>query len=287
MTERSKPPVPGKTAAAVLAALLAVLALASAAPAQDLRNDEFGNSFGPELPRLGAHTVTAEFLDRVCPQAASKITLSRPVETGDDLLDELFGIQNRMEARRLEREPSFYSDSSECPDGPEESELSRTFMARSAKPGALAVLFTVHVDGSTMAHPSAYYESLNWSFELGAELSAHVLFGGGYYQAAPALWKEVAKGWCAYNEYSSLPSFYGFPDDFDGCGDPGAIPMAPKIEQAESGDLAAWGHAIVTPEGLLLSLGAYEGWSYADGASELLIPKAFFKSIGAGAFWDR
>jgi hypothetical protein len=55
-----------------------------------------------------------------------------------------------------------------------------------------------------------------------------------------------------------------------------------------SPSLKALGNAYLTNEGLALRLGAYDGWSYADGPSLLVIDKAELVKLGADpALWTR
>jgi hypothetical protein len=278
-----------------LAALLAALAFPAGAWAQDggpaaaLRRDQDGNGYAPELSSLGALTASLAIADPVCPDLLTTVRLSRPAATGDDLLDEILALELRKELRAAQKEEPAASSPSECPSAEaarQGAERVRVFEAHSPSPGILSVVYLSFASSPDMVHPYTSFESFTYSLSEGRELGLGDVLGGGFGQPA-ALWAKVAAKWCAYGGHRSLPAFYGLDDGAGYCDNPGGAPLPPALA-ADPGSLAALGNAYLTSQGLVLQLGAYDGWSYADGPSTLLIDKEEMIEAGADpAIWKR
>lgn len=275
-----------KSLAGLAATALLLASLASPAFAQkgQARQDQNGNSYASSLPSLGSASVALTWTNPACPKAKVELKSSRPVGTGDGLLDAILALELAKDVQAIRG--SWFSGWTEgdCDQADADSpgESSRTFEAHSPSPGILSILYTLFESYPFAAHPNTNFEAFNYYLKEGRELRLSDILPDFYDWGA--LWAEVAKGWCSYNDYHSIPSFYGLSQDVSWC-EQKQVPVPPAIA-ANSFDLAAWGHAYVTADGLALQLGPYEGWSYADGPSSLTIPKAFLIKLGADpAIW--
>ncbi|MDR0620352.1 MAG: hypothetical protein LBJ61_00500 [Deltaproteobacteria bacterium] len=262
--------------------VLTVPVLAQNSP--NFKEDAAGNKFDPALTGLGATTTTFTVPDPVCPNISVKARLSRPTRTGDDLLDEALSLELRQVSRKVATGFSLGADSlSDCPEHvtlDEPGEVTEFFEAHSPSAGILSVLFTRFESLPWAAHPNQGYDVLNYNLTKGQELTLDDLFPEGLVTAS--LWGVVAKEWCSFNDYKKLPSFYGLSEDTDWCAKPDSIPLPASLTTYPI-SLKSLGNGYLTKDGLVLQLGAYEGWSYADGPSTLLISKDTLKKLGAKA----
>lgn len=284
-----------KRLSARLAGALAILAvLASAAWAQEpqlFRRDDAGNRYSESLPGLQAMTSSYAKADKICPGVQMDISVSQPIATGDQRLDEIF-VERFKEAMRQADEFAYFEDPSECPeddgDGPGNAESSLTFEAHSASPSLISIVYENFVSVPYAAHPSTSYETFNYDLKAGRELAISDIFiPSKAERGLRALWAEVAKGWCAYNEYKRLPDFYNMDYETDWCASTIKAPL-PKALAENPESLAYLGNAFLTEAGLALQLDAYQGWSYADGPSRLVISKSDMIRLGAKpGLWSR
>jgi hypothetical protein len=227
-------------------------------------------------------TATDSIEDSTCRGLVTKVSLSRPAGTGDDLLDGRLALELLGELRSIRRTPPDSTDPSECPSQEalaEGAEIQRIFEVHSPSKGILSIAYQMFSATPLAVHPNTTFESYNHSLAQGRPLKLGDLFPG---EDAPAavLWAVVAPKWCAYNDYRSLPSFYGFDPEADLCAKPKEIPL-PAALVADPDSLAALGNAYLTEDGLMLRLAAYDGWSYADGPSALLVGKDELVAVGA------
>ena len=247
-----------------------------------LRTDAAGNSYAPELPSLGAATVSLAGTDKLCKTIKIDVKLSKPVGTGSEILDALNAVELRSELNRYLANPLDLESASECANFEKRDdavEAQRTFTAYSPNPKILSVLYSVFVSSPWAAHPHTYFEALNYDLSAGRDLTISDILPPGEGPGLEALWAAAAKGWCEYNDYHVIPSYYGLEGD-DLCKAPEKIPLPPALV-ADRDDLKGLGLVTLTNEGLVISLGANDGWSYADGPSELVIDKAAMIKLGA------
>jgi hypothetical protein len=274
---------------AVLAAAFALIGASAGAWAQaagDLRKDEAGNGYSPNLKSLGAVTAKVATTSKNCPKISVDAVLSRPISSSSEVFDELSVFELRNELRAAVSNPLAFNDPSECQALAEQkdpAEFKRTFNAHSPSPGILSVAFTVFQSSPWAAHPSTAFEAVNFSLAENRKLTLNDVFppDANDGQVLEAVWAEAAKGWCAYNDNHTLPFFYQIDDD-DLCKAPEKAPLPPALA-ADRGSFEALGNAYLTSEGMVLALSADDGWSYAQGPSELKISKETLIKLGAKA----
>ncbi|MDR2442801.1 MAG: hypothetical protein LBE31_04685 [Deltaproteobacteria bacterium] len=273
----------------VLMALVVGLFLANSpqaqAQAQNVRADDNGNSYSLELPELKAFNVTESIAHLKCPNVKLTVNISYPQGTGDDLLDQMSIVQTSMEERAVLA--NLQKNIGDCPANAKENyeaEYFRNFEAHSASKDVLSVLFTIFESTPGAAHPTTTFESSNYSFSLGRQITLNDIFSDDSSKIQNA-WQYVASSWCAYNDYHSLPYFYRYQTDADICAQSETLDLPPGLK-LEPGSLKYLGNAFLTTEGLKLILSADDGWSRADGPSTILIDKNKLKDLGADlSFW--
>jgi hypothetical protein len=127
------------------------------------------------------------------------------------------------------------------------------------------------------AHSVFGYVSLNLRPD-GKELAASDLFGDPSV-SIPHFWAKIFREGCSGGK-ASAPSFYGSPV----CSD--AVPPLPYMLTPDA-TLDGMGHALLTPQGLTVSLDPYEAWSWAEGQFVLEISKEDLAGMGADTgFWQ-
>jgi hypothetical protein len=279
-----------KTALAglAMAIALAIWAAPGAALAQeggDMRTDEATNRYSEALGDLGAVTAVVEGTDRFCPSVKFKAALSRPIGAQNAVFDETSTFEIRKELLRFSGNALGLNDASECSNfktGEHPVELQRVFAAHSPSPSIISVIYTVFRSSPFDAHPYTEFEAFTFDLAKSRELTLDdIIPPESSPQALEALWAEAAKGWCAYNDHHTLPSFYGLFDD-GLCSKPESAPLPPALAQDRS-SLKALGNAYLTSEGLALRLAPSDGWSYAEGPSELVLKKGALVKFGAKA----
>jgi hypothetical protein len=278
---------------AVLAAAFALIGASAGAWAQaagDLRLDEAGNGYSQNLKSLGAVTAKVATASKICPKVSVAATLSRPISSSSEVFDELSVFELRGELRAAVSNPLAFNDPSECQALTEQkdpAEFQRTFKAYSPSPSVLSVVYTVFQSSPWAAHPSTSFEAVNFNLAENRKLTLNDVFPPEAKdgQVLEAVWAEAAKGWCAYNDHHTLPYFYQIDDD-DLCKAPEKAPL-PAALAADRSSFQALGNAYLTSEGMVLALSADDGWSYAEGPSELKISKEALVKLGAKAsIWE-
>ncbi|MDR0548337.1 MAG: hypothetical protein LBI10_02835 [Deltaproteobacteria bacterium] len=280
------------------------------APADDndVYFDEEGNSFPSKgFEFLSSQSIRQNAVYSKCPRLGFSIVVSFPTSTGNEAVDKLilddfsqrFATKKADNVKALKElecpapkpaTPAAGEEELEEEDEELEADSIINFQAFAPGPGFLSVIYQDFDSPIFAAHPSTSFFSQTYLIGQGRVMNIKDLFPDPA-KSAPLLWAYLAPKWCEQshalgNEADSIPNFYtNGENDLTSCQAAKLSQVPARLKKADLA-LADLGNPVFTPEGAFLNLGAYDGWSYADGPASLEIPKAELLKMGANpAIW--
>ncbi|MDR2455836.1 MAG: hypothetical protein LBE49_04490 [Deltaproteobacteria bacterium] len=275
--------------AAVLILALASAVFPKAASAQNLRQDQAGNQYGPGLEKMEALVAkkTVEFPG--CPAMTMELSVSNPSGSGFARFDQAMALKQESDVEKAQS-AFFNDDPGDCgPDAPSSVfYYDISFEAHSSGGGVISVVYRVSAHNPWAASPTYWYEALNVDAGTGRELTMDDLFLSppGAAEGLKSLWPVIAQAWCGYNGEKAIPVFYGLPEGEDWCADPEGAPLPEALLGRPAPALL--GNAFLTAGGLSLRLDGDNTWGHSFGASTLNFDKRALIGLGFDpALWGR
>jgi hypothetical protein len=258
--------------------------------APKLRKDAYRNQYGAELPNLSSFTIQEEWAHRRVKQLRIGFDISFPTNTGDDVMDQHFKTEAENNYREIVTDWGSDSNADLCEElgftGCGASYI-KVFLAQAPSPDILSIIYFENL--GYMGAASGLYEMTTHTYNLKEhrELSFSDIFTD-YPKTIPLLWTRIVRGWCDHpeNTYKDVPSFYEIPNTFNTCSRKASVPIPAGLRSTPY-TFDAPGHAVLTPEGITLTLIDWQSWGSLRQHNEIHIGKDELIKMGARPeIWD-